>query len=179
MNNKKYTKILVAKYSPKNGCHATEGEVLIVKPPVKEPGRELTYSFEGVETGKKSRYGWVKTVPEYTLDGFIDGHLENVLEKEREYLNCMFDVISKLGEGVPVAVDFRQKSMGEAVLFYTCIKSSFTTIISSNNSCNPPQDPRTSSWQGLGGCLSGGSVVGPGCFGCCPVRRRRRRGGFA
>ena len=115
MNNKKYTKILVAKYSPKNGCHATEGEVLIVKPPVKEPGRELTYSFEGVETGKKSRYGWVKTVPEYTLDSFIGEYLERVLERERDYLNCMFDSISKLKDGVPVAVDFSQKLMGEAV----------------------------------------------------------------
>ena len=114
-NDTKYTKVLVARYSPKNGCNVTEGEMLIVKPPVKEPNRELSYHFEGVMTGKKSRYGWVKTVPEYTLENYIDKYLKNISEKELVYLECMLNSISKLQTNTPVAVDYRQKSMGEPI----------------------------------------------------------------
>ena len=71
-NDTKYTKVLVAQYSPQNGCNVTDGEMLIIKSPVKEPNKEFSYHFEGVMTGKKSRYGWVKMVPEYTLENYID-----------------------------------------------------------------------------------------------------------
>ncbi|AZS31516.1 hypothetical protein [Butyricimonas faecalis] len=114
-NDTKYTKVLVAQYSPQNGCNVTEGEMLIIKPPVKEPNKEFSYHFEGVMTGKKSRYGWVKTVPEYTLENYIDKYLKNISEKELVYLECMLNSISKLQTNTPVAVDYRQKSMGEPI----------------------------------------------------------------
>ena len=114
-NDTKYTKVLVAQYSPQNGCNVTEGEMLIIKPPVKEPNKEFSYHFEGVMTGKKSRYGWVKTVPEYTLENYIDKYLKNISEKELVYLECMLNSISKLQTNTPVAVDYRQKSMGESI----------------------------------------------------------------
>ena len=114
-NDTKYTKVLVAQYSPQNGCNVTEGEMLIIKPPVKEPNEEFSYHFEGVMTGKKSRYGWVKMVPEYTLENYIDKYLKNISEKELVYLECMLNSISKLQTNTPVAVDYRQKSMGEPI----------------------------------------------------------------
>lgn len=114
-NDTKYTKVLVAQYSPQNGCNVTEGEMLIIKPPVKEPNKEFSYHFEGVMTGRKSRYGWVKTVPEYTLENYIDKYLKNISEKELVYLECMLNSISKLQTNTPVAVDYRQKSMGEPI----------------------------------------------------------------
>ena len=114
-NDTKYTKVLVAQYSPQNGCNVTEGEMLIIKPPVKEPNKEFSYHFEGVMTGKKSRYGWGKTVPEYTLENYIDKYLKNISEKELVYLECMLNSISKLQTNTPVAVDYRQKSMGEPI----------------------------------------------------------------
>lgn len=114
-NDTKYTKVLVVQYSPQNGCNVTEGEMLIIKPPVKEPNKEFSYHFEGVMTGKKSRYGWVKTVPEYTLENYIDKYLKNISEKELVYLECMLNSISNLQTNTPVAVDYRQKSMGEPI----------------------------------------------------------------
>ena len=114
-NDTKYTKVLVAQYSPQNGCNVTEGEMLIIKPPVKDPNKEFSYHFEGVMTGRKSRYGWVKTVPEYTLENYIDKYLKNISEKELVYLECMLNSISKLQTNTPVAVDYRQKSMGEPI----------------------------------------------------------------
>ena len=114
-NDTKYTKVLVAQYSPQNGCNVTEGEMLIIKPPVKEPNKEFSYHFEGVMTGRKSRYGWVKTVPEYTLENYIDKYLKNMSEKELVYLECMLNSISNLQTNTPVAVDYRQKSMGEPI----------------------------------------------------------------
>lgn len=114
-NDTKYTKVLVAQYSPQNGCNVTDGEMLIIKPPVKEPNKEFSYHFEGVMTGKKSRYGWVKTVPEYTLENYIDKYLKNISEKELVYLECMLNSISNLQTNTPVAVDYRQKSMGEPI----------------------------------------------------------------
>ena len=114
-NDTKYTKVLVAQYSPQNGCNVTDGEMLIIKPPVKEPNKEFSYHFEGVMTGRKSRYGWVKTVPEYTLENYIDKYLKNMSEKELVYLECMLNSISNLQTNTPVAVDYRQKSMGEPI----------------------------------------------------------------
>ena len=114
-NDTKYTKVLVAQYSPQNGCNVTDGEMLIIKPPVKEPNKEVSYHFEGVMTGRKSRYGWVKTVPEYTLENYIDKYLKNISEKELVYLECMLNSISNLQTNTPVAVDYRQKSMGEPI----------------------------------------------------------------
>ena len=114
-NDTKYTKVLVAQYSPQNGCNVTDGEMLIIKPPVKEPNKEFSYHFEGVMTGKKSRYGWVKTVPEYTLENYIDKYLKYISEKEFVYLECMLNSISNLQTNTPVAVDYRQKSMGEPI----------------------------------------------------------------
>ena len=114
-NDTKYTKVLVAQYSPQNGCNVTDGEMLIIKPPVKEPNKEFSYHFEGVMTGRKSRYGWVKTVPEYTFENYIDKYLKNISEKELVYLECMLNSISKLQTNTPVAVDYRQKSMGEPI----------------------------------------------------------------
>ena len=114
-NDTKYTKVLVAQYSPQNGCNVTDGEMLIIKPPVKEPNKEFSYHFEGVMTGKKSRYGWVKTVPEYTLENYIDKYLKNISEKELVYLECKLNSISNLQTNTPVAVDYRQKSMGEPI----------------------------------------------------------------
>ena len=114
-NDTKYTKVLVAQYSPQNGCNVTDGEMLIIKPPVKEPNKEFSYHFEGVMTGRKSRYGWVNTVPEYTLENYIDKYLKNISEKELVYLECMLNSISKLQTNTPVAVDYRQKSMGEPI----------------------------------------------------------------
>ena len=114
-NDTKYTKVLVAQYSPQNGCNVTDGEMLIIKPPVKEPNKEFSYHFEGVMPGRKSRYGWVKTVPEYTLENYIDKYLKNISEKELVYLECMLNSISNLQTNTPVAVDYRQKSMGEPI----------------------------------------------------------------
>ena len=114
-NDTKYTKVLVAQYSPQNGCNVTDGEMLIIKPPVKEPNKEFSYHFEGVMIGRKSRYGWVKTVPEYTLENYIDKYLKNISEKELVYLECMLNSISNLQTNTPVAVDYRQKSMGEPI----------------------------------------------------------------
>ncbi len=115
INDKKFTRVLIAKYSPSNGCNVIDGEILIIKPPIKEPNKEISYKFEGIKTGKKSRYGWVKVVPEYTLKGFIDEHLNRISEKELICLDNMLNSISKLPDNTPVAVDFRQKSMGESV----------------------------------------------------------------
>ena len=114
-NDTKYTKVLVAQYSPQNGCNVTDGEMLIIKPTVKEPNKEFSYHFEGVMTGRKSRYGWVKTVPEYTLENYIDKYLKNISEKELVYLECMLNSISNLQTNTPVAVDYRQKSIGEPI----------------------------------------------------------------
>ena len=115
IKERKYTKILVAKYSPQNGCDAFNEEILIVKPPVTEPRKEISYRFEGVKSGKKSRYGWVRIVPEFALENFVNEYLGSISEKELEYLNCMLDSISKLSDNTPVGIDYRQKSMGEFV----------------------------------------------------------------
>ena len=69
-----FSKMLVARHSPKNKCFAEEGTILFVTPLRSVSPRRSHVRQYFVSTGDKttkSRYGWVVETPPFTLDDFI------------------------------------------------------------------------------------------------------------
>lgn len=113
---KKYNKILIARYSPNNGCYVDDGEYLVVWPKVNVSMRDIiTHSFSGlINETKTSKYGWVKEVPPFTMNDFISRFIRRQLnDNEKTHLVKMFESIANLKDGDPVAATYRKKSFNE------------------------------------------------------------------
>jgi hypothetical protein len=104
-----FTKLLVAQHSPKNGCHAQDGEVLIVKPKTPLPSKEAAHCFVSAKDGRtKSKYGWVQEVAPFTLQDFISTHLADrtLSEEEREHLWTMLNAVARIPVEKPATVEY-------------------------------------------------------------------------
>jgi hypothetical protein len=60
-----FKKLLLAKYSPKNGCYAEDGTILTVERRESVPVKDcVPHHFVSIDNPRlQSRYGWVKGVP--------------------------------------------------------------------------------------------------------------------
>jgi hypothetical protein len=104
-----FTRLLVAQHSPQNGCHAQDGEVLIVKPKTPLPSKEAAHRFVSAKDGRtRSKYGWVQEVPPFTLQDFISAHLADrtLSEDEREHLRTMLIAVARIPVEKPAKVDY-------------------------------------------------------------------------
>jgi len=106
----KFSKILVARYSPENKCYAPDGAVLTVKPLAQVPMKDhVPHYFTSVtDPTIKSRYGWVKEVDPFSLDDFVARYTakNDLTAEEREHLEVMFTSIAKLAPETPVAATY-------------------------------------------------------------------------
>ena len=130
MENEAYKKILVARHSPKNGCNAEDGDVLIIVPRRTIPQRTtVSHYFIAAKDGKtKSKYGWVQDVSAFTLDDFVKSYLAagKMSDTEREHIETMLVSIQKLPENTPTtatyrvrgAIERRMKLTVHRVVFY-------------------------------------------------------------
>jgi hypothetical protein len=105
-----YTKLLVANYSPKNGCNVAQGVVLTVLPK-KGVSLEKDTSHRFVshsDRSTSSKYGWVSEAESFTIDEFIQRYLdtEAVSENERSHIRIMLSAISSLPVDTPVAARY-------------------------------------------------------------------------
>ncbi len=90
---------IVAKHSPRNGCHAEEGEELFVANIESWPSRAAAHHFVGSRSGKISRYGWIaeaENSPDFTRD----------LERREEIEGAVHLGLRRLKLGDAVALDF-------------------------------------------------------------------------
>lgn len=107
-----YTKILVGKYSPLNGCHVPDGNVLTVIPHKKITKAKSHHFSDSRDKKVKSRYGWVKTVPEFGISDFIREHgVSKDDELEMNHLKILLDSISKLSDDTAVAADYFERGL--------------------------------------------------------------------
>jgi hypothetical protein len=117
VDTKEFNHILLARFSPANGCHVEEGGVLIVEARAKPPKRPGSHFFIGASLPRiRSRYGWVAVAPAFDLDAFARAHLHDRTLTEWEKLNLtrMFEAIAKLKPGTPVAADYFERGMGRS-----------------------------------------------------------------
>lgn len=129
MNEEVFTKILIAKYSPKNGCFACDGDVLSIKPRKSLPQRDhLRHFFVSVRDFKrKSRYGWVEDVKSFTLTDFVRDHLSNseLSTAELSHIYTMLTSISSLPKGTPAAATYSLRGVHNRVMQLTIHKVIF------------------------------------------------------
>lgn len=127
--DKKFTKILVAKYSPPNGCNINEGEVLILRPKKNIPMKNyVPHYFISMESPSlKSKYGWVKDVEPFAFKEFIKRHVgsEDLSDDERSHLYTMLQAIEKLPAGTPVATEYSKYGVIEQKMVITVHKVIF------------------------------------------------------
>jgi hypothetical protein len=129
MNEKVFTKIPVGKYSPKNGCFACDGDVLVIKPrrslPQRDHVRHFFVSARDLKT--KSRYGWVEEIKSFTLTEFVRDHLPNfeLSTAELSHIQIMLNSMSSLPKGTPIAATYSLRGVHKKVMQLTVHKVIF------------------------------------------------------
>jgi hypothetical protein len=114
-----FTRLLVAQHSPKNGCHAQDGEVLIVRPKTPLPAKEAAHHFVSAKDGKtKSKYGWVQEAPPFTLQDFVSTHLaaRTLSEEEREHIRTMLTAVTRIPVEKPATVEYAVRGVERKVV---------------------------------------------------------------
>jgi hypothetical protein len=117
IGSKKIDKILISKYSPENKCNVKDNETLILIAKDQVPNKEISWHFSSLNDQRiKSKYGWVRVVEPFTLDEFFETNKDKIdCNKNKESMLVLFESISNLQEGSPVAVDYSIKSFGKKV----------------------------------------------------------------
>jgi hypothetical protein len=113
----RYTKVLVARFSPQNRCYVADGEVLTVIPK-KNLRRNKDTAHKFVSTGDPSltsKFGWVHEVPAITLEQFLCRTSEPsaVSNERKEHIQTMLSSIALLREDTPVAATYKIRGVIE------------------------------------------------------------------
>lgn len=114
MEPKRYNKILVAKFSPENGCFVQEGATLTVLQKQilsisKARAGYIRHTFVSLlDLKTKSKYGWVKEVPEFTLEDFLGNYPGGykINDNAIGHATKMLSSINNLNGGTPVTVNY-------------------------------------------------------------------------
>lgn len=96
----KFTKVIVAKYYPDDGCWVEDGAILTVLPkklPEKVKEGVSHYFVDSLDRKTKSRYGWVKSIDPFSLEEFVEKYCKGT-SNELE-----LDHIKKLLEGASLS----------------------------------------------------------------------------
>lgn len=107
-----FDRILVARYSPQNGCRVPDESVLVVSSRLQDdPAFRASHFFTDVATRSlRSRYGWVRRVSPFTLDSFIAEHWTGACsQKDVELMQLLFESIARLADDMPVASSYGER----------------------------------------------------------------------
>jgi hypothetical protein len=130
LDNDVYTKLLIARYSPSNGCYVRDDAVLSVtaKKDVKQKDHVSHYFVDSESKTLKSRYGWVKTVESFRLDDFLRTYEGSDLDDiESSHIKIMLRSIQDLPDGTPVAATYSQRGLEKKEMAFTVHKVFFHT----------------------------------------------------
>lgn len=124
-----YSKLVVAKHSPENGCYAKEVDVLFVKPRLNVPQKTVVqHHFTSASDGKsKSKFGWIKDVPAFTLDDFVNRYMRQrtLTPTEAEHILTMLESVNSLAIDTPVTCDYKSRGVIEQSMQLTVHKVIF------------------------------------------------------
>ena len=108
-----HLKVLIAKHSPKNLCFSRRGELLVPAGPDDVMKGQLpkdAHFFVGVETGKPSRYGWVREL-DTSITAEELARLRGRGEPDEETIHrceVLLQSAAMLPEGTPMACHFQK-----------------------------------------------------------------------
>jgi len=105
-----YSKVLIARNSPENGCHAIDGEWLIIGQDVRKiKGRlpEDHHFFVGIESKQPSRYGWVHDIDREIKPKDLAEELNaNPSPELIDSCRLLLDAVGKQEPGTPMACTY-------------------------------------------------------------------------
>jgi len=120
---KSFTKLLVARHSPQNGCHAQDGAILYVEPRPTVPLKDhLAHHFVAHgDDETRCKYGWVSEVEPFGLDDFIRTYLaeRSISDSGRDHLEIMLRSVAKLNPGTPVAATYSSRGVEKPRMEFT------------------------------------------------------------
>ena len=119
-----YTKYITAKHSPKNKCHAADGDVLFLKPLAKVAQRahHVGHCFVSSRDGRtRSRYGWVKESEPFNLQEFVERHLgaRALSPQQLEATATMLRAVAGLAPNTPVAATYSARGVEKKTMELT------------------------------------------------------------
>lgn len=118
-----FSKVLVARYNPKNKCNVENGVTLIVKPLVSVPMRDhVPHYFVSAQDGKtRSKYGWVEETEPFSLDDFIHRYWRSnePADNDRMHLETMLRSIAKLAPDTPCAATYSRRGIETKRMAFT------------------------------------------------------------
>jgi flavin-dependent dehydrogenase len=105
-----YSKILVARYNPKNYCYANEGEALVIAQKEDKPKKKLPndhHFFVGTISKESSRYGWVFSLDhEITSEELACKYNENPSNELIESCELLLNSIATHDDNTPIACTY-------------------------------------------------------------------------
>jgi hypothetical protein len=109
-------RILTARYSPPNGCHAKDGELLVIAPRPSVPVKTVVpHSFLALPSRKRSRFGWVTEVTAQPIPDLFASH-GAVLEPRFElFYSMLLERISNLPPGTSVGCDYLKDGLSSSM----------------------------------------------------------------
>jgi hypothetical protein len=125
---KKYSKLLVSKSSPENGCFVEEGGILIVVPKSKILNKDHIPHFflDSIDRKTKSKYGWVKSIEPFTLDDFLKRYCSGSTDQDLiSHIEIMLNSIVKLDDDTPVAATYSERGVESKRMEFTVHKVFF------------------------------------------------------
>jgi hypothetical protein len=123
-----FNKILVAKFSPQNGCHVQDGDLLTVKPRKKLPLQDVAHKFVSVvEPTKTSKFGWVRRVKPFSFSDFkrLVKTDSEINEAEEQHILSMLSSIQSMPDGTPVAATYFSRGILEKRMVFVVHKVIF------------------------------------------------------
>ncbi|MBM2816134.1 MAG: hypothetical protein HW421_2896 [Ignavibacteria bacterium] len=104
---RKYSKILVGKFSEPNKCYVQDGVPLFVKPlkSFKNNNPKSIIFISLIDFKTKSKFGWVKVIDEFSLEEYFEDYFQEkkLSENEIHAIKTMLSSIDKLDSETPVA----------------------------------------------------------------------------
>ena len=100
---------LRAIHSPPNRCYANEGEFLWLpaRPTVRlQPARLHRQPLIGIESGKKSQFGWVQPIDVMDEDEFVRVYLSTLSDEDVASTVAMLKSVATADVGTPFAADY-------------------------------------------------------------------------
>lgn len=109
---------LRAIHSPENRCFAREGELLWLPAEPSKPlrrGHHQRQPFVGIESGRKSQFGWLLQVEPILEEVFAATYLHSLSDADMDSTLTMLKSIASAQPGTPFAADYMWRILPEQV----------------------------------------------------------------
>jgi hypothetical protein len=104
-----------------------EGNVVLPIPKTKLAIKDhiAHYFVDCVDRTTRSKYGWIKNVDPFSIEGFLSKYAPTATSAEREHIAVMLESIDRWPEGTPIAATYSVRGPEHKVMAFTVHKIVF------------------------------------------------------